>query len=197
MVDIGPGAGVHGGEVVAAGSVADICACPRSVTGEYLSGKKKIPVPARRRKGSGRSLLIRGASENNLRHIDVEIPLGMFTCVTGVSGSGKSSLINEVLYKTLGAQKNRMVIDIGGGTTEVAVVSLGGVVECQSIKTAGDAFDEAIVRYVRRKHNILVGQRTAEELKRHIGCVMHSGVCSFCSRVCRSHRDRSTLYRAR
>ena len=113
VVDIGPGAGVHGGEVVAAGSVADICACPRSVTGEYLSGKKKIPVPARRRKGSGRSLLIRGASENNLRHIDVEIPLGMFTCVTGVSGSGKSSLINEVLYKTLGAQKNRMKVRPG------------------------------------------------------------------------------------
>jgi len=113
VVDIGPGAGVHGGEVVAAGSVADICACPRSVTGEYLSGKKKIPVPAQRRKGSGRSLLIRGASENNLRHIDVEIPLGMFTCVTGVSGSGKSSLINEVLYKTLGAQKNRMKVRPG------------------------------------------------------------------------------------
>ena len=113
VVDIGPGAGVHGGEVVAAGSVADICACPRSVTGEYLSGKKKIPVPALRRKGSGRSLLIRGASENNLRHIDVEIPLGMFTCVTGVSGSGKSSLINEVLYKTLGAQKNRMKVRPG------------------------------------------------------------------------------------
>ena len=113
VVDIGPGAGVHGGEVVAAGSVADICACPRSVTGEYLSGKKKIPVPARRRKGSGKSLLIRGASENNLRHIDVEIPLGMFTCVTGVSGSGKSSLINEVLYKTLGAQKNRMKVRPG------------------------------------------------------------------------------------
>lgn len=113
VVDIGPGAGVHGGEVVAAGSVADICACERSVTGQYLSGKKKIPVPAQRRQGNGRSLVIRGASENNLRHIDVEIPLGVFTCVTGVSGSGKSSLINEVLYKTLAAQKNRMKVRPG------------------------------------------------------------------------------------
>jgi excinuclease ABC subunit A len=113
IVDIGPGAGIHGGEVVAKGSVEDICACPRSITGQYLSGKKFIPVPAEHRKGSGRSIVIRGASENNLRHIDVEIPLGTFTCVTGVSGSGKSSLINEVLYKTLASHKNRMKVRPG------------------------------------------------------------------------------------
>jgi excinuclease ABC subunit A len=113
LIDIGPGAGVHGGEVVAAGTVEDICACERSITGQYLSGKKSVPVPAQRRRGSGNSLIIRGASENNLRHIDVEIPLGTFTCVTGVSGSGKSSLINEVLYKTLAAQKNRMKVRPG------------------------------------------------------------------------------------
>lgn len=113
VVDIGPGAGVHGGEVVAAGSVADICACERSVTGQYLSGKKIIPIPTQRRQGSGKSLIIRSASENNLRHIDAEIPLGVFTCVTGVSGSGKSSLINEVLYKTLAAKKNRMKVRPG------------------------------------------------------------------------------------
>jgi excinuclease ABC subunit A len=113
IVDIGPGAGIHGGEVVAKGSVEDICACPRSITGQYLSGKKFIPVPAEHRKGSGRSIVIRGASENNLRHIDVEIPLGTFTCVTGVSGSGKSSLINEVLYKTLASRKNRMKVRPG------------------------------------------------------------------------------------
>ena len=107
IVDIGPGAGVHGGEVVAAGTVEDIMACPRSVTGQYLSGAKKIPVPAQRRAGNGRFLTVRGAAENNLRHIDVSIPLGTFTCVTGVSGSGKSSLVNEILYKKLAASLNR------------------------------------------------------------------------------------------
>ena len=107
IVDIGPGAGVHGGEVVAAGNVQDIMACPRSITGQYLSGAKKIPVPAQRRAGNGRLLTVRGAAENNLRHIDVSIPLGTFTCVTGVSGSGKSSLVNEILYKKLAAALNR------------------------------------------------------------------------------------------
>ena len=107
VIDIGPGAGVNGGNVVAAGSIEDICACPESVTGQYLSGKRFIPVPERRREGSGKSLMIRGAAENNLKNIDVEIPLGKLVCVTGVSGSGKSSLINEILYKTLAAEKNR------------------------------------------------------------------------------------------
>ena len=107
VVDIGPGAGLNGGRVVAAGSLEDICACPESVTGQYLSGKKRIPVPAVRRKGNGKKLVIRGAAENNLKNIDVEIPLGELICVTGVSGSGKSSLINEILYKTLAVQKNR------------------------------------------------------------------------------------------
>ncbi len=106
VVDIGPGAGVNGGRVVCAGSVEDICACPDSVTGQYLSGAKRIPVPAKRRAGSGKSLVIRDARENNLKGIDVEIPLGKIVCVTGVSGSGKSSLINEILYKTLAAEKN-------------------------------------------------------------------------------------------
>ena len=101
IVDIGPGAGIHGGEVVCAGTVDDIKACPRSITGQYLSGEKKIEVPKVRRKGNGRSLKIIGAAENNLKEIDVEIPLGVFTAVTGVSGSGKSSLINEVLFKRL------------------------------------------------------------------------------------------------
>ena len=113
VIDIGPGAGVNGGTVVAAGSIGDLCACPESVTGQYLSGKKFIPVPAERRKGNGHSLLIRGARENNLKNIDVEIPLGQFVCVTGVSGSGKSSLINEVLYKTLAAVKNRVKVRPG------------------------------------------------------------------------------------
>lgn len=107
VIDIGPGAGVNGGRVICAGTVDDICACEESITGQYLSGRKKIPVPANRRKGNGKSLWIRGASENNLKHIDVELPLGKLICVTGVSGSGKSSLINEILYKRLAAEKNR------------------------------------------------------------------------------------------
>ena len=101
IVDVGPGAGSHGGEIVAAGTLEEIIACPRSITGQYLSGAKKIPVPVSRRAGSGNYLTIRGARENNLKDIDVQIPLGTFTCVTGVSGSGKSSLVNEVLNKTL------------------------------------------------------------------------------------------------
>ena len=113
IIDIGPGAGINGGKVVAAGSIEDICACPESVTGQYLSGKKHIPVPDSRRKGSGKSLVIRGAKENNLKNIDAAIPLGQLVCVTGVSGSGKSSPINEVLYKTLAAQKNRVKVRPG------------------------------------------------------------------------------------
>ena len=113
VIDIGPGAGVNGGRVVAAGTVEDLCACPDSVTGQYLSGRKQIPVPEKRRQGSGHQMLIRGACENNLKSIDVLIPLGQFVCVTGVSGSGKSSLINEVLYKTLAAVKNRVKVRPG------------------------------------------------------------------------------------
>ena len=113
VIDIGPGAGINGGRVVAQGTIQDICASPESVTGQYLSGRKTIPVPDKRRKGNGKLLRIRGASENNLRHIDVDIPLGKLICVTGVSGSGKSALINEVLYKTLAMQKNRMKVRPG------------------------------------------------------------------------------------
>ena len=106
LVDVGPGAGSRGGEIVAAGSLEEIVACPRSITGQYLSGVKKIPVPATRRSGTGNVLAVRGACENNLKNVDVEIPLGTLTCVTGVSGSGKSSLVNEVLNKTLLAKLN-------------------------------------------------------------------------------------------
>jgi len=101
IVDVGPGAGSHGGEIVAAGTLQDILDCPESITGQYLSGQKKIPVPTARRAGSGNVLTVRGAEENNLKNIDVEIPLGTLTCVTGVSGSGKSSLVNQVLNRTL------------------------------------------------------------------------------------------------
>ncbi len=98
VVDIGPGAGVHGGEVVAKGKVSDIEKCSKSITGQYLAEKKYIPVPQERRKGNGKFISIKGAASNNLKHIDVDIPLGCFVCVTGVSGSGKSSLINQTLY---------------------------------------------------------------------------------------------------
>ena len=106
IVDIGPRAGEHGGEVVAVGKAGDIMACEKSITGAYLSGRIKIPVPSSRRKPNG-FLTVRGAAENNLKDIDVEIPLGVFTCVTGVSGSGKSSLVNEILYKALAKKLNR------------------------------------------------------------------------------------------
>ena len=107
IVDVGPGAGVHGGEIVCVGDVDKIKACENSVTGQYLSGKRSVPVPTKRRKGNGLFLEIKGAAQNNLKNVNVKIPLGEFVCVTGVSGSGKSSLINEILYKTLARELNR------------------------------------------------------------------------------------------
>ncbi|MGM9521287.1 MAG: excinuclease ABC subunit UvrA [Oscillospiraceae bacterium] len=107
IVDIGPGAGIHGGEVVFAGTPGEILKSESSITGQYLSGRKFIPVPRERRKGNGNFLSVRGAAENNLKNVDVDFPLGVMTCVTGVSGSGKSSLVTEVLYKTLSAELNR------------------------------------------------------------------------------------------
>ncbi|MGN1112971.1 MAG: excinuclease ABC subunit UvrA, partial [Acutalibacteraceae bacterium] len=106
IVDIGPGAGVHGGEVVCCGDVEQIKQCERSITGQYLSGKRKIEVPENRRKGNGLKLTVKGAAQNNLKNVNVQIPLGMLVCVTGVSGSGKSSLVNEILYKYLAARLN-------------------------------------------------------------------------------------------
>ncbi len=107
IVDIGPGAGIHGGKIVSQGTVKDIVACKESLTGQYLSGEKYIPVPEKHRKGSGKFLEIKGARQNNLKNIDVKIPLGKFVCVTGVSGSGKSSLVNEILHKHLANELNR------------------------------------------------------------------------------------------
>ena len=107
IIDVGPGAGVHGGRIIAQGTVEDIMKSPESLTGAYLSGALKIPVPKTRRPGNGHALTVRAAAENNLQGVDVSIPLGTFTCVTGVSGSGKSSLVNEILYKRLAADLNR------------------------------------------------------------------------------------------
>ena len=114
IVDIGPGAGVHGGEIVCAGTLDDILKCEKSETGAYLSGRKKVPVPTERRAGNGQELVVYGAAVNNLRKIDVHFPLGKFICVTGVSGSGKSSLVNEVLYKYLASHLNRAKIRASG-----------------------------------------------------------------------------------
>ena len=106
IVDVGPGAGIHGGEIVCAGTPQDIMNCEKSITGQYLSGRKKIPVPQKRRNGNGKFLEVKGAAENNLNNINVKIPLGEFVCVTGVSGSGKSSLVNEIIYKRLAEELN-------------------------------------------------------------------------------------------
>ena len=106
IIDIGPGAGVHGGNVIAQGTAEEIKLIPESITGQYLSGKKKIEVPKKRRKSNGKSIEVIGACENNLKNINVKFPLGVFTCITGVSGSGKSTLINEVLYKYLARELN-------------------------------------------------------------------------------------------
>lgn len=113
IVDIGPGAGVNGGKIVCSGTVDDILKCENSVTGQYLSGRKKIPLPEKRREGNGKFLTVKGASENNLKKVNVQIPLGKFVCVTGVSGSGKSSLVNEIIYKHLAAKLNRAKIRCG------------------------------------------------------------------------------------
>ena len=107
IIDIGPGAGVHGGEIVATGCAEEIIKCKKSITGQYLSGERSIPVPSKRRKGNGKFIEIKGATQNNLKNINVKIPLSKFVCITGVSGSGKSSLINEILYKYLAANLNR------------------------------------------------------------------------------------------
>ena len=128
IVDIGPGAGEHGGEVVAVGTAEDICKKKKSVTGAYLSGREKIPVPASRRKASG-VITIKGAKENNLKNIDVDIPIGVFTCVTGVSGSGKSSLINEILYKRLAKELNRSVTVPGKHAKITGIENLDKVID--------------------------------------------------------------------
>lgn len=107
IVDVGPGAGIHGGKIVCAGTLSDIEKCKESITSDYLTGRKKIPVPEKRRKGNGMFLTVKGAAENNLKNINVKLPLGEFICVTGVSGSGKSSLVNDIIYKVLANKLNR------------------------------------------------------------------------------------------
>lgn len=128
IVDVGPGAGIHGGNIVCTGTAEDIMNCKESITGQYLSGRKKIPVPAKRRKGNGKSLKIIGARENNLKNIDAEIPLGEFVCITGVSGSGKSSLINEILYKRLVTELNGAKKVAGTHTNILGIDNLDKVI---------------------------------------------------------------------
>lgn len=129
IVDVGPGAGIHGGEIVCAGTVDEIKACKRSLTGQYLSGARFIPIPEKRRQGNGKFLKVVGAKENNLKGIDVTIPLGEFVCVTGVSGSGKSSLVNEILYKRLANELNGAKRTIGAHQDMVGIQHLDKVID--------------------------------------------------------------------
>lgn len=129
LIDIGPGAGVHGGEVVAAGTPQEVMENPASLTGQYLSGKKFIPLPVERRKPDGRMLSIKGATENNLRNVKVDVPLGLFVAVTGVSGSGKSTLINEILYKSLAQKLNRSKVKPGAHKEVAGIEALEKVID--------------------------------------------------------------------
>lgn len=128
VVDIGPGAGIHGGEVIYSGSVEGLLKCENSITGQYLSGKKEIPLPENRRKGNGSFLTVKGAKEHNLKNIDVKLPLGTFTCVTGVSGSGKSTLVNEIIYKHLTAKLNRTKVRAGNFDSIEGIENLDKVI---------------------------------------------------------------------
>ncbi|MGE5574338.1 MAG: excinuclease ABC subunit UvrA [Bacteroidota bacterium] len=129
IIDIGPGAGAEGGYVVASGTIDDIIACEKSITGQYLAGKRRIVVPPRRRPPNGKSLVIRGAREHNLKNIDVEIPLGVFVCVTGVSGSGKSTLINEILHRRLAHELNRAAVKPGEHDAVLGIQHLDRVID--------------------------------------------------------------------
>ncbi len=129
IIDIGPGAGAEGGYVVASGTIDDIVACERSVTGQYLAGKRKVHVPSRRRSPNGKCLRVKGAREHNLKNIDVEIPLGVFVCVTGVSGSGKSTLINEIVHRKLAHELNRAAIKAGAHDAVLGIEHLDRVID--------------------------------------------------------------------
>ena len=129
VVDIGPGAGIHGGNVVFSGTVEELKKCEKSITSDYLTGRKKIPVPNKRRKGNGNFLTVKGASENNLKNIDVKIPLGEFICVTGVSGSGKSSLVNDIIYKVLANKLNRAKTIAGNHKAFEGIENLDKVID--------------------------------------------------------------------
>ncbi len=129
IIDIGPGAGIHGGELVAQGTVDDIKACKESLTGQYLSGEKKIYVPSKRREGNGKTLTIKGARQNNLKNVDVDFPLGKFICVTGVSGSGKSSLINEILYKGVSKVTNKTLDEPGEHDEILGIENIDKVID--------------------------------------------------------------------
>ena len=129
IVDVGPGAGSRGGEIVVAGTLEEVEACPRSLTGQYLSGEKKIYVPSKRREGNGKTLTIKGARQNNLKNVDVEFPLGKFICVTGVSGSGKSSLINEILYKGVSKITNKTLDEPGEHDEILGIENIDKVID--------------------------------------------------------------------
>jgi excinuclease ABC subunit A len=129
IIDMGPGAGEHGGRIIATGSVQDIMNCKESITGQYLSGKKTIPMPAKRRKGNGAKLLIKGARQNNLKNIDVEIPLGKFVCISGVSGSGKSTLIEDILFSKLRQVIYRSRDTVGDCDDVVGVENIDKVID--------------------------------------------------------------------
>ena len=148
LIDIGPGAGAHGGQVMAAGTPEEVMANPNSLTGQYLSGKRSIPVPETRRPGSGEFLTVRGAAENNLRHIDVSVPLGTFTCVTGVSGSGKSSLVNEIItvVQLLVALALILIVLFQSGKSQGLSGAIGGIADSYMSRSKAKSMDAKLAR---------------------------------------------------
>ena len=186
IVDIGPGAGIYGGELVAQGTVEDIKACRQSITGQYLSGEKKIYVPSERRPGNGLKITVKGARQNNLKNIDVDFPLGKFICVTGVSGSGKSSLVNEILYKGAAKITNRLQEEPGEHDAIVGLENIDKVIDIDQspigrTPRSNPATYTGMFNYIRDLFASLPESKLRGFLKGRFSFNVKGGRCEACS----------------